>query len=162
MPRVAADQSLQPSVLDRLLDQEPQVSSEPQAARSQQLAQIKAAVKRDLEWLLNTKQLISPPDDMPHLARSLLTYGLPDFSHSSLTSFQDQARLRRAIEATVQRFEPRLASVTVTLLQGRENERTLRFRIDAMLKVDPAPEPVAYDSVLQLNTKAFVVQGDGA
>jgi type VI secretion system protein ImpF len=60
----------------------------------------------------------------------------------------------------IQRFEPRLADVAVTLVEGREFDRTLRFRIDALLKVDPAPEPVTFDSLLQLHTKAFVVKAD--
>ena len=160
MPRVDADQPLLPSVLDRLIDLEPKVSTEPQAVRSQMLAQIKAAVKRDLEWLLNTKLALEIPAKLPGLQDSLLAFGLPDFTHSSLSSGQDQAKLRRAIEVAIQRFEPRLMDVAVTLVEGREFDRTLRFRIDALLKVDPAPEPVTFDSLLQLHTKAFVVKAD--
>lgn len=160
MPRVDADQPLLPSVLDRLIDLEPKVATEPQAARSRLLAQIKAAVKRDLEWLLNTKLAIEPPAGLPQLRASLLAFGLPDFTHSSLSNTQDQVTLRRAIEVAIQRFEPRLTGVAVTLVEGREFDRALRFRIDALLKVDPAPEPVSFDSVLQLHTKAFEVKAD--
>jgi type VI secretion system protein ImpF len=160
MPRVDADQPLLPSVLDRLIDLEPKVSTEPQAARAHLLAQIKAAVKRDLEWLLNTKLTIEVPDELPGLRASLLAFGLPDFTHSSLANSQDQTKLRRAIEVAIQRFEPRLTGVVVTLVEGREFDRTLRFRIDALLKVDPAPEPVTFDSLLQLHTKTFVVKAD--
>ena len=49
MPRPDADQPLLPSVLDRLIDLEPRVSSEPPAARPRVLAQIKSAVRRDLD-----------------------------------------------------------------------------------------------------------------
>src|SRR6187551_624857 len=111
MPRVDADQPLLPSVLDRLIDLEPKVPTEPQPARSRLLAQIKAAVKRDLEWLLNTKLAAEPPAGQPELRTSLLAYGLPDFTHSSLSNGQDQLQLRRAIEAAIQRFEPRLTGV---------------------------------------------------
>lgn len=162
MPPPLADQPLQPSVLDRLIDLEPRTRTEPQAARSRLLAQVKAAVKRDLEWLLNTKCTLDEAELPPHLQTSLLTFGLPDFTHSSLTSSQDQARLRSAVEESIRRFEPRLTSVAVTLVEGRAFDRSLKFRIDALLRVDPAPEPVSYDSVLQLPSKSFRVQGDEA
>jgi type VI secretion system protein ImpF len=110
MPRIDADQPLLPSVLDRLIDREPKVSAEPQEARSRLLAQIKDAVKRDLEWLLNTKQTAELPAGLARLRASLLAFGLPDFTHSSLSSNQDQAKLRRAIELAIQQFEPRLTA----------------------------------------------------
>lgn len=161
MARAPIEYSLLPSILDRLIDHEPKVSSEPQAARSPSPAQLKESVKRDLEWLLNSKQALADwPEDLRHLARSLLTYGMPDFSSSTLSNTAHQDRLRRAVEETIARFEPRLSRVSVTLVEGREFDRSLRFRIDALLRVDPAPEPVAFDSVLQLSTRAFVVQGD--
>lgn len=161
MPRAPITYSLVPSILDRLIDSEPRVSTEPQSARNYQPAQIKEAVKRDLEWLLNSKQLLADwPEELRQLEKSMLTYGMPDFSSSTLSNTAHQDRLRRAVEETVARFEPRLYRVSVTLVEGREFDRSLRFRIDAMLRVDPAPEPVAFDSVLQLSTRAFVVQGD--
>lgn len=160
MPRPAADLPLTPSVLDRLIDAEPRNASEAPAARPRLLAQIKAAVTRDLEWLLNSKVAEAPPEDAPHLRRSLLAYGLPDFTHASLVSGADRARLRSAVEAAIRHFEPRLTGVSVTLVEGQQSERALRFRIDGMLRVDPAPEPVSFDSVLQLQNKAFRVRGD--
>ncbi len=161
MARPAAHQKLVISILDRMIDQEPGGLPSSQAESSRELALIKASVKRDLEWLLNSKQpLLDPPADLRHIRRSLLTFGLPDFTASSLSSTKDQDALRRAIEEAVRRFEPRLADVTVRLEAGREFDRSLRFRIDGMLQVDPEPEPVTFDSVLQLNTRDFVVQGE--
>jgi len=160
MPRPDANQKLLPSVLDRLIDLEPRVSSEAQEAGSQRVEQMKESVKRDLEWLLNSKRTATEPaSDLPQLQESLLNYGLPDLSSLSFNSGKDRARLLTAIEDAIRRCEPRLSHVKVNLEQGHEFERALRFRIDAMLNLDPAPEPVTYDSVLQLNTKAFVVQG---
>lgn len=161
MARTPMEFSLLPSVLDRLIDHEPKVSSEPQSARSPSPAQIKESVKRDLEWLLNSKQLLADwPEELHHLTNSVLSYGMPDFSSTTLSNTAHQDRLRRAVEESIARFEPRLSRVSVTIVDGREFDRSLRFRIDAMLRVDPAPEPVTFDSVLQLSTRAFVVQGE--
>lgn len=160
MPRPDADQGLVASILDRLIDREPKVSTEPHGSRSIHPAQLKEAVKRDLEWLLNSKQvLVKMPDGLHHLNRSLLTYGMPDLSAASLSNQEDQDRLRRSIEVTIGRFEPRLTGVVVSVVEGRAYDRMLRFRIDALLRMDPEPEPVSFDSVLELNTKAFEVQG---
>jgi len=161
MARPAAQQKLVVSILDRLIDQGPAGLPSSQVEPSRELALIKASVKRDLEWLLNSRQpLFDPPADLRHIRQSLLTFGLPDFTVASLNSTKDQDVLRRAIEETVRRFEPRLADVTVRLEAGHEFDRSLRFRIDGMLQVDPEPEPVTFDSVLQLNTRDFVVQGE--
>jgi type VI secretion system protein ImpF len=156
MARVQPDQDLVPSVFDRLIDREPGVSTEPAVRRSVRLAQLKESVKRDLEWLLNCKQpILAIPAELRHLRNSLLTFGLPDFTHSSLTRSDDQRLLQQTVEASIRRFEPRLKGVVVTLVEGREFDRGLRFRIDASLDVEPAPEPVTFDSVLELSTKAF-------
>jgi type VI secretion system protein ImpF len=161
MPHPDADQPLLTSVLDRLIDLEPRVSTEPPAGRARQLAQIKEAVKRDLEWLLNSKQTLGALTGLPHLDASAWSYGLPDLSASSLASAVDRERLRLAIEAAIRRFEPRLQGVEVTQVEARASDRSIRFRIDAMLRVDPAPEQVTFDSMFQLATKAFQVRGDG-
>jgi type VI secretion system protein ImpF len=161
MPRPDIEQPLVPSVLDRLVDLEPKISIEPPASRSRSLVQVKDAVKRDLEWLLNSKQTLGALTGLPHLDASAWSYGLPDLSASSLTSAVDRERLRLAIESAIRRFEPRLQGVEVTPVDARASDRSIRFRIDAMLRVDPAPEPVTFDSMLQLTTKAFHVRGDG-
>jgi type VI secretion system protein ImpF len=158
--RPEADQKLVPSILDRLIDERPRDPQVPaEAPRS--LAQTKDSVKRDLEWLLNSRQVLADlPVDLRQLDRSLLTYGLPDFTSSSLSNVADQDLLRRSVEEAIRRFEPRLSRVAITLEPPRTLERTLRFRIDALLHVEPEPEPISFDSVLQLSTKTFVVSSE--
>jgi type VI secretion system protein ImpF len=137
------------------------MSRDPEDAPTRSLTQIKESVKRDLEWLLNSKQLVARLEgDLKHLGRSVLTYGLPECTSANLSNPGDQVALRRAVEEAIVRFEPCLANVVVTLEAGRVSERSLHFRIDAVLQVEPEPEPVTFDSVLQLNNKAFVVKGE--
>jgi type VI secretion system protein ImpF len=161
MARPLPDQALLASVLDRLIDHQPEVPVGPSASQPSYPVRIKGSVKRDLEWLLNSRQsVLELPDDLHHLARSLLAYGVPDFTTFCLSNGPDRDRLRLSLTVAIGRFEPRLTGIVVTLAEGRASDRTLRFRIDGVLRVEPAPEPVRFDSVLRLDTGAFVVQAD--
>jgi type VI secretion system protein ImpF len=161
MARVEHDTRLLPSILDRLLDHEPDVSHEPMPLRFQNIRQLKQAVTRDLEALLNTRQelLSEPAPEFAEIRRSLLVYGLPDFTSCTLVNPQDRNRMRRALEQAIATFEPRLDRVRVTLEQPRQYENALRFHIEALLKVEPAPEPVTFDAMLQLHSREYVVRG---
>jgi type VI secretion system protein ImpF len=148
------------SILDRLLDLEPDVSREPVQLRLQDVRQVKAAVIRDLENLLNTKRPYGdPPDGFRNLRDSLFVYGLRDFTALNPKATAVRQQLRLEIERTVSRFEPRLRSVVVHLEAEGENERALRFRISAMLVVEPLSEPVTFDTVLDVNRAQFKVAG---
>src|SRR6266542_5705646 len=73
------------SVLDRLLDYEPEITREPIASHSKSLRQLKQSVKRDLEWLLNTRQVAGGlPPGLKEINRSVAAYGLPDFTVISI------------------------------------------------------------------------------
>jgi type VI secretion system protein ImpF len=161
MPRVDNELSILPSVLDRLLDDEPGTEREPIPNRFQNLRELKKAVTRDLEDLLNTRQemLEELPSEFAEVSRSLVSYGLPDFTSFSLLSKHDRNRIRRAVEQAIANFEPRLARVSVTLEPPRDNDRAVRFHIEALLRLEPAPELVTFDAVLQLTTQKYVIQG---
>ena len=161
MDRVSNAIPLVPSILERLLDDAPEVVQEPAYSRFQNLRQLKRAVARDLEALLNTRQeaLAEVPAEFVEVSHSLLFYGLPDCTSLNVLSTQDRNRIRRALEQTIATFEPRLERVRVTLDPPRQYERILRFRVEAVLPVRPAPEAVLFDAVLQLNTQEYMVRG---
>lgn len=147
------------SILDRLIDHEPGISRESPSSRSTTLKQLKESVRRDLEWLLNTRETGGDDiGDLPELSRSLATYGLPDFTNLGTSNLSDQKRMRLAIQNAIEIFEPRLQDVQVTLDPLQANDRLLHFRIDARLKVDPAPEPISFDTVLQLTSGEYEVK----
>ena len=160
MARIDSDVNIVPSILDRLLDDEPEISTEPASTRIKNLRSLERSVARDLEALLNSRQetLQELPSEFKEVNRSLLTYGLPDFTSFSLLTQDDRLRIRRSVEDAINRFEPRLLRVRVNLEAPREHDRGLRFRIDAFLRVDPSPEPVTFDAVLQMNTQQYVIQ----
>jgi type VI secretion system protein ImpF len=62
------------SVLDRLIDRDPKTRSEIPFTRAQSLRELKLALKRDLEWLLNTRKTIDPSPDS---ARETVLLRLP-------------------------------------------------------------------------------------
>jgi type VI secretion system protein ImpF len=162
MPRSDREANILPSLLDRLLDDAPAQSQEALPSRSQNVRSLKASVARDLEALLNTRReaLDELDADWTETKTSLLTYGLPDFTAFSLLGEKDRARIRRTLEEAIAAFEPRLDRVHITLDPAREHDRALRFRVDGLLRVDPSPEPVTFDTVLQLPSQQYVVKGD--
>lgn len=152
--------TVRPSVLDRLLDDEPALHREPPVPPHEAVRRVVQAVRRDLEWLLNTR-LTWVSDALAsaeHAARSIATYGLPDYSTENLNDADARSRLRRAIEKAIAVFEPRLVQVVVTPEPLREHERTMRFRIEAVLHVDPVREPVTFDTVLDTGGSAQVLE----
>ena len=161
MPPIRSDQPLVASVLDRLLDDDPAVSTEPARNRSQLLRELKLSVRRDIESLLNARRrnVIVPPG-LPELANSLLTYGVPDFSGTGPATDEQRNAFCRMLETVIRQGEPRLLRVSVELAKKPDDvDRTLRFRIDALLRADPSPEPVIFDSTLEPATHQFAVQG---
>ena len=162
MARVENHTGLLPSILDRLLDDNPRERHyEALPNRFQDLRQLQDAVKRDIEALLNTRQEtldeISPA--FTEVRRSLLVYGLPDCTALSLHNPADHRRIRQALEYTIATFERRLERVRVTVEPPQPYDHVLRFRIDGLLRVEPAPEPITFNAMLQLNTREYVVQG---
>src|SRR5438132_410989 len=98
MAKIRADQPLIPSVLDRLLDFEPDVSREAQRSRNQVLRELKLSVRRDLENLLNTKtRCLTWPPHLEELKQSLVNYGIPDFTSASMGSPRDREEFCRLL-----------------------------------------------------------------
>ena len=159
MSRLPAQARLVPSVLDRLIDAETETGN---LQRGYTVEQMLAAVRRDLEELLNTHQTNQDlPLEWEQLRASLLTYGIPDLVSVSVSSSADKEQVAQLLETVVNRCEPRLRDVRVHVTSASEGEtRALKFNIDARLNVDPSPE-VAFVTVVDLLTgKASIQQRD--
>jgi type VI secretion system protein ImpF len=160
MSRLDSQAPLLPSVLDRLIDHQPDVSTEPAWQRAQNLREFELGVLRDVEALLNSRQ--TKPDlgeGFQHASQSVLTYGLPDFTSAGGGSRDDFERIRQAVELAIARFEPRLRHVRVTVREpGNEKERRLRMFIEAMLWIDPEPQPVTFDTIVHTQSGVCKVE----
>jgi type VI secretion system protein ImpF len=81
----------------------------------------------------------------------------------SFDNVKDRARLLRHLENTIRIFEPRLESARVVPVQINESgssSRVIRFQIEGLLKMDPAPEQVTFDTVLNLSSGEYQIRGD--
>ena len=151
MARVDKKKKLRPSVLDRLLDNDPGNALDVDPGQHQKLKELRNSVRRDLENLLNTRlRIIEPDDEFPELKKSLLTYGLPDLATVNIIDKESRKVFVTHLENLLMEFEPRFKTVNVNYLENSNAlDRTLRFRIDALLYADPSPEVVIFDSVLE-------------
>jgi type VI secretion system protein ImpF len=160
MPTTSKEGPVTLSVIDRLIDLEPERKLELPPNRAQSVRDLKAAVRRDLEWLLNSRRTIeeSPPS-LKETGRSVYNYGLPDVSSLYLRSTDDQAFLLESIKAAVNLFEPRLLNVKVRMEAATDDKRVIRFAIEGLLRMDPAPEQVLFDTMLEPTRGQYQVKG---
>jgi type VI secretion system protein ImpF len=158
------ERTVQQSVLDRLIDDEPGIARDPVLTWAESVHELKLALRRDLEWLLNTRRTIqAPPEACVELQRSLYQYGLPDFTSRPHDNGETAQRLAREVEQAITLFEPRLANVRVSLAEVEDKgERRLHFVIEALLRLDPTPERVVFDTVLDVVKHEFEVQSGSA
>ncbi|WP_213806546.1 type VI secretion system baseplate subunit TssE [Granulicella sp. dw_53] len=141
------------SILDRLST----VEDWP-VTRIQSIRFLRDSIKRNLEWLLNTRR---PPvagiEGYPLARHTVLYYGLLDLGSLSLASSNDQQRLQQRIAEMVEHSEPRLRQVEVRLQEGDLERKKLRFHIGALMQMKPLPEEIVFDTVLDLATGEYQV-----
>lgn len=140
------------SVLDRLLAGD--VSDRYDPGLPTELGLLRSSLLRDLESLLNARRpWRSHPAHLTFLRSSALSYGLEDFAGGRMGDLQQRMRLSEGIAAAIARFEPRLTQVGVELMEVPSDlEAVLAFRITAVLLVNQAPEPIVFDTMVDVTT----------
>lgn len=138
-------------LLDRLLDADPGAPADPPLTPALALETLRAAVRRDLEALLNARRRRWPlPPGLPELVVSPLGYGVPDATSGASAYEERRQELAEEIGRLIRRFEPRLSGVQVALKEAEnEFDRTLRVVVDAVLRADPVPEHIAFETVVE-------------
>lgn len=147
-----------PSLLEKLFDDEPR-SPDAGMFKRFTMDRFKESVAADLECLLNTRAVIPALalQAHPECRRSLVTYGMPDFSALSLASAPDRQAICASLENSIRVHEPRLKDARVTLELAEGSLTGLRFTIHALLIAHPASEPVSFDAMLQPSTLQYEV-----
>ncbi|GJM43390.1 MAG: hypothetical protein DHS20C21_02320 [Gemmatimonadota bacterium] len=151
---------LRHTVLDRLIGDENGPPSRTDLRIG--VAELRAAVRRDLEWLLNTRlSFTAHLDPYPEAKRSMLAYGLPDLGAYSLASALDSGQICREMKLVIQTFEPRLAkrSIHVEFVPVDDiTDFSMHFRITGTIDVDPIREPVAFDTAMDKDRGTVTIE----
>ncbi|CAA9889680.1 Type VI secretion system lysozyme-like protein [Candidatus Methylobacter favarea] len=108
------------------------------------LKELRACVKRDLDWLLNASQYF-PQEDLeayPEVVNSVLNYGMPDLTGKTVSGF-DLHYIERKLKQVILSFEPRIIrSTLVVRIQVNEaifTHNALSFEIEGELWAEPQP-----------------------
>ena len=112
--QLTPQERLQPALLDRLTDHEPEKTLEPREQRVMSKARMRQAVIRDLAWLFNATRLESGASlaNLPYVRRSVVNYGLPALSGQTASTL-DISLLERGIRQAILDFEPRILAGTL-------------------------------------------------
>lgn len=147
---------LQPSLLDRLTDNEPGSLKETRNDRVIDVGRLREIVQRDLSWLLNTVDIHDEidPETHPNVADSVVNYGLSGVSGNFSTEQRAEA-IRQSIQNAIANFEPRIidGSVDVTLSpDDNEAEMTVALNIRADMWAQPMPLELFLRSKVDITT----------
>jgi type VI secretion system protein ImpF len=162
MADLAPTERLQPSLLDRLTDDEPgkQVEGRDRSTLSPQ--KLREIVLRDLGWLMNTGNLATVEDlgAWPNAARSVINYGIPDLSGLA-TATLDAESLERSLRQAILDFEPRILArslrVKANIERNQMNQGALLFHIEGELWAQPAPIGLSLKTEVDLESRRVVV-----
>jgi type VI secretion system protein ImpF len=148
-----------PSLLDRLIDLEPESRNEIPVGLSEATRDFRAALCRDLTALLNTKRAADVIDHrFEEAANSLLTFGIVDFTGYNLLKSPDQNLLCRSIERAIRQFEPRLEKVEVSIAETDSRRAIVRLEINAVLRTD-AGQPIVFSTSVHRDSRRVAVSG---
>lgn len=154
MARNKSDVLITQSLLDRLtdLDQWPET-------RSASISMYRESLKRDVEWLLNTRQPVIPElEDYPATAASVFNFGLPDIHSFDGSKGKEQNALTVALEKCIRIFEPRISQPRVFLTRTDLLSRSLKFHIEGQIVYENMNEEVKFDTTLELISGEYEVK----
>jgi type VI secretion system protein ImpF len=147
---------LQPALLDRLTDLEPDKETESRDKRVIDINRLRDIIRRDLSWLLNTNNLDTQIDPglFPQATNSVLNYGVREVAGDFSTA--ERARqIHKSIQIAIERFEPRIREGTLDILERKTEEArrsTVVFDIVAEMWAQPFPIELYLRSEVDLTT----------
>ena len=154
MARNKSEVLITQSLLDRLtdLDQWPET-------RTASITMYRESLKRDVEWLLNTRQPVIPElEGYPATAASVLNFGLPDIHSFDGSAGKEQNALTVALEKCIRVFEPRISQPHVFLTRTDILSRSLRFHIEGQIVYENMNEEIKFDTTLELISGEYEVK----
>ena len=164
MAELTMQERLQPALLDRLTDDEPDKKQEPREKRLITKQKLRQAVLRDLAWLFNATR---PSDreglgDFPYVERSVLNFGLPSLSGETASTL-DVIGLEGRIRQAIIDFEPRIDASTlqveapVSELQ-MDHHNVISVQIRGNLWAQPVPLEMLLRTEVDLETGSVEIR----
>jgi type VI secretion system protein ImpF len=146
------------SLLDRLIDGDPEQAFEPVESDEAVLAQYRTSLRRDLENLLNARcpDLVGL-ERHPELERTVVGYGLHDISTEDLSTAGARDRIRRMVAQAIRLHETRLSHVQVDI-DDRVTSRGIRLRVTAQLNLTRTRETVVYEAAVRPGDRTIAVK----
>lgn len=137
MPSIAITEGVRAPLFDRLAEEE--------RGRAGILdrAELYQSLQRELERLLNTR---SPHlgDQLPVGERTVIDYGLPDYTAMYTRSHEDQKRLAALIRGTIEAYEPRLSEVRVEAEVLGNSEKAVLVKVAGVVALGRIMERVSF------------------
>ncbi len=154
MARNKSEIPITQSLIDRLVD----VEQWPET-RAASISMFRESIKRDLEWLLNTRQPVIPElESYPATAASVLNFGLQDIHSFDGSAGKEQNALTVALEKCIRTFEPRINQPHVYLTRSDQLTRSLKFHIEGQVFYENMNEEIKFDTVLELISGEYEVK----
>ena len=152
---------IQPCLLDRLTDENPEAVKESRNERVISVKRYREGVLRDLIWLLNAKAHTERDglDEFPEVARSVLNFGTRDLC-GLISSSLDLGTLEQEIAEAMRRLEPRInpGSLAVTAVSGAQKfANGIAIEIRGDLWAYPVPEQLYIRTEIDLDTGKYAV-----
>jgi type VI secretion system protein ImpF len=149
---------LQPALIDRLTDDEPDKKVEPPERRVLSRSRLRQAVLRDLEWLFNAVRLESGTNltPLPYARRSVVNFGLPALSGQTASTLE-VADLEKAVRQAIADFEPRILPGTLQVravveMSTLDHHNVVGIEIQGQLWAQPVPLELLLRTEIDLET----------
>ncbi|NND58754.1 MAG: type VI secretion system baseplate subunit TssE [Gammaproteobacteria bacterium] len=165
MPELTQKERLQPSLLDRLTDDDPTQQLESRTSRVLSMKKLREAVRRDLSYLLNTCNFESTEDleGYDHVASSVMNFGVRELSGTHVIGISS-SEIEEMVRTAIIRFEPRILPDTLTVEVRKSDEmnnRALSFDIEGKLWAQPQPTRLFLRTELDLESGDIIINDLG-
>lgn len=162
MAQLTPKEKLQPSLIDRLTDNRPDIRTSTGGVRVLSVEELRAAACRDLGALFNAVALESVQDlsDFPHVQRSTLNFGMPDMSGRTASGVDLEA-LETSLRRVIRDFEPRLMSHTLEIsgdVAEHMHHNVMTLTIQAELWSQPLPQKLLLRTELDLENGEIAIK----
>ncbi len=163
MAELTQQERLQPSLLDRLMDEEPEITQESRSQRVLSFKQLREGVIRDLAWLLNTGNLgeVQDIEEYQEVLNSVVNYGTPSLTGLTLSNL-NTGQVESIIRQSILKYEPRINSdtlkVNVTANKDRMSVNAVEFAIEGELWAHPIPVQLYMKTDIDLETGGISIK----